>query len=201
MLTDFVKNRPLILVVTGLPCTGKTTLGKYLAGQISLPFIHKDGIKEKLFDSLGWEDRAWSRKLGAATYDLLYYVVETLMSAEVSMIVESNFQAELAGPVLGGLTEKYEYSCVQVLCKAEGRILVQRFRERAESGERHSGHVDATNYDEMEPQLRRGRIEQLQLTGPLIEIDTSDFDVLNWEEILQTVRQAITGSNESQKHP
>jgi predicted kinase len=201
MLTHFVMNRPLLLVVTGLPCTGKTTLGKYLASQLKLPYIHKDGIKETLFDSLGWEDRTWSRKLGAATYDLLYYVVETLMSADVSLVVESNFQPEVAGPKLGGLIEKYKYYCVQVLCKAEGSILAERFRERAESGERHPGHVDATTYDEMEPQLRLGRIEPLQLAGPLLEIDTSDFDVLNWEGILQTARQSITRPNESQNHP
>ena len=53
MLTHFVTNRPMLLVVTGLPCTGKTTLGKYLASQLKLPFIHKDGIKETLFDLLG----------------------------------------------------------------------------------------------------------------------------------------------------
>ena len=123
------------------------------------------------------------------------------MLADVSMVVESNFQAEVAGPKLGGLIEKHEYSCVQLLCKAEGGMLVERFRERAESGERHPGHVDATTYDEMEPQLRRGSIEPLQLAGPLLEIDTSDFDVLNWEGILQTVRLTITGSNESQNHP
>src|SRR5215203_4856108 len=139
MVSHFAVKKPLLLVVTGLPCTGKTTLGKYLAGQLKLPFIHKDGIKETLFDSLGWKDRTWSSKLGAATYDLLYYVVETLMSANLSLVVESNFHNELAGPTLGGLITKYEYSCAQVLCKAEGRLLIERFRERAESAERHPG--------------------------------------------------------------
>jgi 2-phosphoglycerate kinase len=54
-------HRPLLVIITGPPAAGKTTLGRQLAGALSLPFIHKDGIKEILFDVLGWRDRAWSR--------------------------------------------------------------------------------------------------------------------------------------------
>lgn len=43
-------SEPLIILITGLPCTGKTTLGYKLAKRYSLPFVHKDGIKELLFE-------------------------------------------------------------------------------------------------------------------------------------------------------
>lgn len=46
-----------LIIITGLPGTGKTTLGRKLAEEFRLPFISKDDIKEFLFDNLGWKDR------------------------------------------------------------------------------------------------------------------------------------------------
>ena len=54
-----------LIIIWGLPCTGKTTLGPWLAKELGLPFVHKDGIKESLFESLGWKDRAWSKQLSS----------------------------------------------------------------------------------------------------------------------------------------
>jgi shikimate kinase len=39
----------LMIIVTGAPGAGKTTLSKNLAGKFNLPVINKDEIKELLF--------------------------------------------------------------------------------------------------------------------------------------------------------
>ncbi len=39
---------PLLIIVTGPPCSGKITLGRRLAQELQLPFLYKDGIKEPL---------------------------------------------------------------------------------------------------------------------------------------------------------
>ena len=43
----------LLVVVSGLPASGKTTVGRVLSEGLSLPLIDKDAILEALFDSLG----------------------------------------------------------------------------------------------------------------------------------------------------
>jgi len=45
---------------------------------------------------------------------------------------------------------KYPFTPVQILCKANGAVLFQRFQQRSKSGERHSGHVDHLNYTKFE---------------------------------------------------
>jgi adenylate kinase family enzyme len=40
----------------GPPCSGKTTIGRELLADLSLPMLSKDMIKEILFDALGWGD-------------------------------------------------------------------------------------------------------------------------------------------------
>ncbi len=84
-------HKPFIIIVTGAPCTGKTTLAQWLADQLHLPLLCKDAIKELLFDELGWSDRAWSRKLGKASITLLFSLIEVQLRAGQSFIAESNF--------------------------------------------------------------------------------------------------------------
>ena len=131
--------KPLVIIVSGPPCSGKTALGLRIAREFSLPFINKDGIKELLFDSLGWEDREWSKKLGFASYRLLYYFMELLLLARCSFIVESNFAPELDTAQFLNLKQKCEFESLQIQCVTDGEVLFQRFKERSESGERHPG--------------------------------------------------------------
>src|SRR6185295_11094805 len=85
---------PLLIIISGPPCSGKTMLGGWLAQELKIPLFHRDGFKEVLFDSLGWTDLEWSQRLGGASYSLLYHTAEALLRAECSIIVESNFDPQ-----------------------------------------------------------------------------------------------------------
>jgi hypothetical protein len=50
--------------VTGPPATGKTTLAERISRELGLPLVAKDAIKERLYDTVGAGDRAWSQRLG-----------------------------------------------------------------------------------------------------------------------------------------
>ena len=82
---------PLLIVVTGPPASGKTTLSRRIANDLHLPLISRDGIKEILFDGLGWSDREWSKRLGKVSYELTYYFVQLHIASGQPVIVESNF--------------------------------------------------------------------------------------------------------------
>ena len=58
-----------LIIVTGPPASGKTGLARRFAADLRLPLICRDDFKEKLFDTLGWSDRAWSKRLGLLTWD------------------------------------------------------------------------------------------------------------------------------------
>jgi predicted kinase len=178
----------LLIIITGLSCSGKTTFGKRLARELRLPFINKDGIKELLFDNLGWKDRAWSKKLGQATYPILFYFVETLLAAGYSHIVESNFSAELASEKFLELKKQYGFEPFQIQCVTNGEVLFQRFKERSETGERHPGHRDHLNYEEFKAGLLRGRDEPLDIGETIVEVDTTDFEVMDYKKLIELIR-------------
>ena len=182
---------PLLIIVSGPPASGKTTLARQFASELGLPLITKDGIKESLFDSLGWQDRAWSKKLGAATFHLLYYFTEAELAAGISFIVESNF-APMATAEFKRLQEKYPFRPFQVMCQGDGQTLVDRYKARA--GQRHPGHVDFEALAEIEPVLRQGRLEPLALGGDIIELDTTDFSKIDVAGTIARLKTALEDS-------
>lgn len=183
-------SKTVLIIISGPPCTGKTTLGKKIVGEFHLPLISRDHIKESLFDSLGTKDREWSKKLGLASYKILYQTVDTLLQVEQSLILESNFKPEFDNERFLDLQKKYDLEIIQITCKTDGKILFERFKKRSESGERHPGHVDSQNYDEFKELLLKGRYQALNIGSKVFEIDTTDFESINYNLIFSAIKSA-----------
>ncbi len=183
--------QPLLILVSGPPCSGKTTLARWLAQELALPLIAKDDIKESLFDHLGWSDRAWSKQLGRAAYPLIYYFVKTQLAVGRSLIVESNFDSAAATPAFLDLQRTCPFEPFQIQCYADGQVLYQRFKTRSESGARHPGHVDHLSYDEVRETLLKGKYPKLDIGGTLVEIDTTDFEQMNRADLLKAIRLCL----------
>ena len=167
-------SRPVVLVITGAPASGKTTVGRLLAARLQIPFLSKDLFKETLFDSLGWQDRDWSRRLGGASVALLFRVAAALLEADRSVALESNFYAGGDTSELRQLGERYACQFIQVVCTAPAEMLVERFALRARSGQRHPGHVSEASFDEVLPRLLSERWGALDLPGPVFTVDTAN---------------------------
>jgi predicted kinase len=180
-----------LIVVTGHPASGKTTLAGRLAGDLNLPLITKDLIKETLYDSMGTGDRERSRQLGHASFEVLFAVLEALLAAGTSCIIEANFDPVHAGLALDELRSRHRFSIVQILCHADDEVLVERFVARDASGDRHPGHVDGNAEAEIRARLAEGPLRPLDIPGPVIEVDTTEIGSIDYDTILRQVRDAI----------
>jgi AAA domain len=150
-----------LVLVTGPPASGKTTLAQPLAHQLGLPLLGKDTIKEALFDTLGTGDRAWSRRLGAASYAVLLALARELHTA----VVDANFYPD-HGP---GLLQACPRP-IEVFCRCPAAEVERRFTLRAPA--RHQGHVDHVLDAQLKAALDGG-VGPLGLGGPVLEVDTS----------------------------
>ncbi len=185
--------KSLLIIINGAPCTGKTTLGRKLAKQLCLPFLSKDGIKEVLFDTLGWEDREFRVGLIHASWALLHFFLKTQVEAGRSLIVDTAFIPKFDTPKLLELKKRHDFEPFQILCKTDAGVLFKRFKARSESGERHPGHTDhLVTSDQFDEFLINEKYKALDIGGSIFEIDTTDFKSIDYGGLLAAINLKIS---------
>ncbi len=175
-----------LIIINGLPATGKTYISSELSKELSLPKIAKDDIKEFLFEKLGTKDREWSKSLGKLSNDFLYELTDTMLNQGQSFMVENAFEYEFAKPRFEILIKKYNPSVFEVYCHTNSETRRQRFVERNESRERHKGHADESSYlnpDDPEPTVKYAELN----VGELLKIDTTNFNDVHIKEMISNL--------------
>jgi predicted kinase len=180
-----------IIITTGRPAAGKSTLAKWLSQELGIPVVSKDSIREVLFDQLGWKDRAWAQKLGRASVDLMFYFAEMQLETNRSLILDNAFDPTLSAPRFEGLKSKYNAETIQIICNSDQKTLFQRFKARGRFGNRHPGHGDEDVFDELQANLAKDQSPIMEIGGTIIEIDTTDFTKIDYRALLRQVKSAI----------
>ncbi len=184
---------PALIIVSGPPASGKTTIGRRLAAELRLPFFDKDSLKELLADDMHVTGLTWSKTLGGASFDLLYVIAERQLAAGCSVLLEGNFSGAQPTSRFQSIIEQSGACTIQVNVRADGDLLIERYREREESGERHPIHVDRprSQIDSFRSGLMRGELPPLDLGGDVITVDTTDFDTVDIPRIAKQIRQRL----------
>lgn len=171
-----------IIVVAGIPGSGKTTLANALGKAMGLSVVSKDVIKESLMDSLGTGDNEWASTLSRAAHGIMYELVDGLAG---DVILEAHFHTGTAEPALKALGEQI----VQVNCRCPIEIAWRRYEIRRNDPARHPGHLPEHQDDKATAGWRTKPPQPLDLDAPLIEVDTSQpVDV---EELVRDIHQAM----------
>jgi predicted kinase len=162
-------SEPLLVVVTGPPASGKSTIARELAKELRIPFLSKDELKERLYEELGsGEEREEAIERSATA--ILYSVAASNLTVGVNVLVESNFDRDTDTAPLRALDARI----VQVHCGGDPDALVRNFAARSASGKRHPGHDDAPeDAGELRRKIESGLWDPLDLPGELIRVDAS----------------------------
>jgi predicted kinase len=167
MLSGLAARR--VVIVSGPPAAGKSTLAGPLAAELGFTLVAKDRIKETLHDALGLvadTDLAWSKRLGAASMELLW----ALALDAPAVVLEANFwpddaRLEARMRALGSVP-------VEVHCRCPLDECLRRYAARAPS--RHPVHVDgpergatAETFARSAKPIGRGPVITVDTTGPV----------------------------------
>ncbi len=125
------------IIVTGLPASGKTTIGKIIAEKLGINFLDKDDFLEKRFDRDGVGDLLWRQELSQKSN------VDFQNAAIVhsSVVLISHWRPlndkSSSGTPTEWLNNKFP-NLIEVFCDCPQKEAVARFIERS----RHKGHCD-----------------------------------------------------------
>jgi cytidylate kinase len=163
------------VVLSGLPASGKTTLGRRLAHALGLPLLDKDEILEALFDDLGVGDAEWRNRLSRSADVVLQRLADQSAGAVLASFWRHPQVTAESGTPTGWLSA-LPGKIVEVQCVCSPVVAAERFSTR----KRHEGHLDRhRGRDELVADfVRLAALGPLGL-GPRVLVDTGqavDFD-------------------------
>lgn len=187
--------QPTLIIFTGLPGTGKTTLSRKIAHILGLPLIAKDDIKEIMYDEIGWSDKAFSAKLAHATFGIMDYISEQHLKNGLSLMLESNYSPKLASEKFQAWQKEYDCTIIQIVCRTETRVLAHRYFERQHT-DRHPGHNDngdPVSYEaNFKQRIENGEDQPLDVEGPVRIVDTTNLAAVSPKEIAEWIQGRIS---------
>lgn len=189
-----------VILVTGIPASGKSVLAEKLSAYLGLPWFSKDCIKEELFDTIGFTSREEKVKLGIVGTEILFYLAEQMMRCRRPFILENNFEAS-SRPGLMQLLERYGYRALTLRLTGDYASIYERFVQRESSPLRHPGHVTNSRYSKEEGAalsptitleqyiagIQAREMDSFSACGSVITVNTTDFSRVDWEKLSQEI--------------
>jgi len=159
-----------IILVNGVPASGKSTVARELSRATGWPLLALDTIKEAFFDHLGTGDRAYNRRFGQASYQAMFDLVRDFPDGS-GAVADAWFgfqpvevlEAHIARAGIGKVAE--------VWCHAPPAVVAERYHARL--AQRSAGHLGADYIPELTDLAARARpigkwtLAEVDTTQPL----------------------------------
>ena len=172
---------PALLVVSGPPGSGKTTLAHLIAGQVGCPAICRDEIKEGMVHAIpGFAPDgahapaipdAAAHELNLRTLPAFFGVLELLLRAGVTTVAEAAFQDHIWRPRLEPLRELARIRVVH--CRVPAEVAHARVVRRLAGDPSRRAHGDRPAADAAGHAPGHDGFVRPALGVPELEVDTT----------------------------
>lgn len=166
--------KPSLIVVTGRPGSGKTTLAHTLARKVGCPAICRDEIKEGFVNTMKSSHESLGKDVNQAIYDAFFEIVDFLLTKQITLVAEAAFQHHLWTLPLERLSQISHIKII--VCVVDPHLARSRFVQRGLSDpNRLRFHGDwGVRATQEGIEVPLGNYEPPHFPIPTLEVDTSD---------------------------
>jgi predicted kinase len=171
LVTSTVPVGSLLLVVSGPPGSGKTTLAHQVARAVGCPAICRDEIKEGMVHATPEFAGGARDDLAMRTLPVFFAVIGLLLKAGVTTVAEAAFQDHVWRP---RLTPFLGLARVRIVhCVVDAEVAFERILRRGANDRTRQAHDDAGPADRADFVRRHREFSRVELGVPWIEVDTT----------------------------
>jgi predicted kinase len=117
-----------MIVVTGPPGSGKTTLAHKLSKEIGCPAICRDEIKEGYVITQNISHDELGDGVNAKIYDVFFEIVNAYLKHGITVVIEAAFQHKLWAPRLNELKNVAKLKLL--ICEVDPLLALERRHQR-----------------------------------------------------------------------
>jgi len=142
---------PVLIVVSGLPDSGKTYFYNRLAERLALVILESDALRKTLFSS-----PSHSSQESAALFQAVHLLIEGLLKKGISLILDATNLSERYREYLYNIADRLQVKLVLVCVEAPPEVVYSRLKARSGNPE---GKADAdwAVYRKMAPSVEQIR--------------------------------------------
>jgi predicted kinase len=156
---------PGLILVTGPPGSGKTTLAQALGAAIGCPVVSRDAIKEGMVAAERGISGATSDSLTLRTYGLFFAMLDLLLRSGVTTIAEAAFGHQRWTDGLQSLTELADIRVIR--CQVTELEAHRRMQHRLGVDPTRAAHADGEHL------AAPPAFTPLSLDAPMLDVRTS----------------------------
>lgn len=169
-----------VILVNGVPASGKSSVARAVASRLQAPLMALDTVKQPMFGHFGVGDREHNRKLGRASYEIIFSAIGDWPDP-MTIVIDAWFGFQPREVLEKHLVAAGVTRTAELWCHAPASVIADRYGSRVAT--RSAGHPGLEYVPELIALVERAKPLEL---GACRAVDTTEElnvdGVMSWLE-------------------